>query len=128
MGQQQVTIRTLESESLIYSQELIDQVEKKDLWECYRLGNDYCPEDIEHASMMTWILGSSNKEIKEQFDNIIKGVVEEDCKYKKEKGCSYYNQPDDLYQMWIKRGNRGTRSDFLDALLEDDNWDIVNNW
>jgi|TARA_R110000822_G_scaffold6851_30_gene28762 hypothetical protein len=124
MGQQQIINRTTSSELLTYETSVAQQANQKMNWDCYRIGCEYDEEKYDHELMMIWVLSSQNIEIKEIFDNLLKG---EATKQKKQK-CAYYKQPEDLYELWLRRGNRGSREDFLDLLLTDENWDILNNW
>jgi len=116
MGQQQILIRTEVSESNKYSTELIKQCHKKELWEDYRLGSNYCEEDIEHAYMMLWILNSTNSELKEFFDNFINDIKDTNCECVVKDDCSYCSKTDDIYQLWLNSGNSGTREDFLSVI------------
>ncbi len=131
MSTQSINKKNIENTYKEVQDSIIENTKKLVLQEGFALGEGMCEEEQKHNLKLYSIISKENCTLDDYlFQIITKGP---DCEYKVDIdiiGDSDTAQPaEDLYQIWLMRGNTGDYNDFLDMLfnVNVDVWE-TNEW
>jgi len=93
----------------------------------YALGDGYCSFEQADAAMIYDIIKSNNCKLLNLIKIEIDRVEDKDPE-KRDPLDMLSTSNQNLYELWLSRGNVGTMEDFLNLILADEkaNWDEIN--
>ena len=93
----------------------------------FTLGEDFCSFEQSDAVMLFDIIQANDCELLTLIKKELNSYEDEDTVKKKCSEEIQFTANQNLYQLWLSRGNVGTMDEFLDLILADEkaNWDEI---